>query len=116
MATAKTSAPAANDGRRSIQSIEVGVPLLAALVDAAKPLTLRDLAAGAGMTSAKAHPYLVSFIRVGLVQQDSITGQYELCLLYTSGLGRRGGQPLRDALNPGAGLPVQGPAPLYWEP
>lgn len=78
MATAKPSAPAANDGRRSIQSIEVGVPLLAALVDAAKPLTLRDLAAGAGMTSAKAHPYLVSFIRVGLVQQDSITGQYEL--------------------------------------
>ena len=47
---------AANDGRRSIQSIEVGVPLLAALVDAGKPLTLRDLAAGAGMTSAKAHP------------------------------------------------------------
>ncbi|WP_447921757.1 IclR family transcriptional regulator [Achromobacter aegrifaciens] len=72
------SSPAANDGRRSIQSIEVGVPLLAALVDAGKPLTLRDLAAGAGMTSAKAHPYLVSFIRVGLVQQDAITGQYEL--------------------------------------
>lgn len=78
MATSKTPAPAANDGRRSIQSIEVGVPLLAALVDAAKPLTLRDLAAGAGMTSAKAHPYLVSFIRVGLVQQDTVTGQYEL--------------------------------------
>ena len=30
------------------------------------------------MTSAKAHPYLVSFIRVGLVQQDGATGQYEL--------------------------------------
>lgn len=53
----------------------MGVPLLA---EAAKPLTLRDLAAGVGMTSAKAHPYLVSFIRVGLVQQDRITGQYEL--------------------------------------
>ena len=70
--------PAANDGRRSIQSIEVGAPLLAALVEAGKPLTLRDLAAGAGMTSAKAHPYLVSFVRVGLVQQDPLTGQYEL--------------------------------------
>jgi len=67
-----------NDGRRSIQSVEVGFPLLAALVDAGKPLTLRDLASAAGMTSAKAHPYLVSFTRVGLVQQDGITGQYEL--------------------------------------
>src|SRR3546814_17377550 len=65
-------------GRRSIQSVEVGFPLLAALVDAGKPLTLRDLAGAAGMTSAKAHPYLVSFIRVGLVQQDAVTGQYEL--------------------------------------
>ena len=55
------------------------MPLLAALVDAGKPLTLlRDPGAGAGMTSAKAHPYLVSFIRVGLVQQDGATGQYEL--------------------------------------
>ena len=39
----KATPAAANDGRRSIQSIEVGVPLLAALVDAGKPLTLRDL-------------------------------------------------------------------------
>ncbi|MET0186778.1 MAG: helix-turn-helix domain-containing protein, partial [Achromobacter sp.] len=69
---------AANDGRRSIQSIEVGCTLLTALVEAATPLSLRDLAQAAGMTSAKAHPYLVSFIRVGLVQQDGVTGQYEL--------------------------------------
>jgi DNA-binding IclR family transcriptional regulator len=68
----------ANDGRRSIQSVETGFPLLAALVDAGIPLTLRDVSARAGMTSAKAHPYLVSFSRVGLVQQDSSTGQYEL--------------------------------------
>jgi len=67
-----------NDGRRSIQSVEVGFPLLAALVNTGKPLTLRDVASEAGMTSAKAHPYLVSFIRVGLVQQDAITGHYEL--------------------------------------
>ena len=68
----------ANDGRRSIQSVETGFPLLAALVDAGRAMTLRDLAQAAGMTSAKAHPYLVSFIRVGLVQQDAVTGQYEL--------------------------------------
>src|SRR5690606_27814201 len=74
--TKKPAAP--NDGRRSIQSVETGFPLLAALVDAAIPLTLRDLASRAGMTSAKAHPYLVSFTRVGLVQQDSASGHYEL--------------------------------------
>lgn len=42
------------------------------------PLPLGELAARAGMASAKAHPYLVSFVRVGLVQQDSATGFYEL--------------------------------------
>src|SRR3546814_13316605 len=68
----------AQEGRRSIQSVETGFPLLAALVEADTPLTLRDLASRAGMTSAKAHPYLVSFTRVGLVQQDDSTGQYEL--------------------------------------
>ena len=67
-----------HDGRRSIQSIETGFPLLAALVEAGVPLALGDLARRAGMTSAKAHPYLVSFTRVGLVQQDATTGQYEL--------------------------------------
>ncbi|GAB2901476.1 IclR family transcriptional regulator [Paralcaligenes ginsengisoli] len=58
--------------------METGFPLLASLVDAGIPLTLRDLATRAGMTSAKAHPYLVSFVRVGLVKQDTTTGQYEL--------------------------------------
>ena len=67
-----------NDGRRGIQSVETGFPLLAALVDAGTALTLRDLSARAGMTSAKAHPYLVSFVRVGLVKQDEATGRYEL--------------------------------------
>lgn len=69
---------AAHDGRRRIRSVETGFPLLAALVDARIPLALGDLAARAGMTSAKAHPYLVSFVRVGLVQQDTSSGHYEL--------------------------------------
>ncbi|HLU15919.1 MAG TPA: IclR family transcriptional regulator [Burkholderiaceae bacterium] len=64
--------------RRGIRSVETGFPLLAALVEARMPLPLGELAARAGMASAKAHPYLVSFVRVGLVQQDSATGFYEL--------------------------------------
>jgi len=66
------------DAQRGIQSVETGFPLLAALVDAAQPLSLRDLASRAGMASAEAHPYLVSLIRLGLVQQDSVSGRYEL--------------------------------------
>lgn len=69
---------ATDSPQRSIQSIETGFALLAALVDSSAPLTLRDLSRAAGMTSAKAHPYLVSFIRVGLVRQDGASGRYEL--------------------------------------
>jgi DNA-binding IclR family transcriptional regulator len=65
-------------GRRGIQSIEVGGRLLAALAAQAQPMMLRDLAAAAGMPPAKAHPYLVSFGRIGLVDQDGATGRYTL--------------------------------------
>jgi DNA-binding IclR family transcriptional regulator len=64
--------------RRGIQSVEVGGQLLIALVDEGAPMLLRDLAQKAGMTSAKAHPYLVSFSNIGLIQQDPVSGRYEL--------------------------------------
>ena len=41
-------------------------------------MPLRDLAQKAGMTSAKAHPYLVSFGNLGLIEQDPVTGHYAL--------------------------------------
>ncbi|MGE5384976.1 MAG: IclR family transcriptional regulator [Betaproteobacteria bacterium] len=64
--------------RQGIQSIEVGCRLLNALAVARRPMMLRDLAAAAGMPPAKAHRYLVSFMRTGLVEQDSATGRYDL--------------------------------------
>ena len=64
--------------RRGIQSVEVGGQLLVALVEEGAPMLLRDLALKAGMTSAKAHPYLVSFGNTGLIQQDPVSGRYEL--------------------------------------
>lgn len=64
--------------QRGIQSIEVGGTLLQALVDAGAPLPLRELARRAGMTSAKAHPYLVSFGKLALIEQDPVTGHYGL--------------------------------------
>lgn len=63
---------------RGIQSIEVGGRLLRALVHLGRPAPLKDLAREAQMTPAKAHPYLVSFGKLGLIEQDPGTGHYGL--------------------------------------
>ena len=64
--------------QRGIQSIEVGGQLLRALVHQGRPLALKDLAREADMTPAKAHPYMVSFGRLGLIEQDGTSGHYRL--------------------------------------
>jgi DNA-binding IclR family transcriptional regulator len=64
--------------RRGIQSIEVGGKLLNVLVEQAAPMTLGDLARLGGMPASKAHPYLVSFCNLGIVEQDPVTGHYGL--------------------------------------
>ena len=64
--------------QRGIQSIEVGGQVLLALVHQGRPMALKDLAREAGMAPAKAHPYLVSFARIGLIEQDALTGFYFL--------------------------------------
>ena len=64
--------------RAGIQSVEVGFALLQVLSQAAGPLMLRDLAAAAGMSAAKAHRYLVSFQRLQLVVQDLGSTRYDL--------------------------------------
>ena len=57
--------------QRGIQSLDSTGELLAALVAAARPLTLRDLAAAAGMPPAKAFPHLVSLLKIGLLKRDA---------------------------------------------
>ena len=64
--------------RAGIQSVEVGFALVDTLARASGPLMLRDLAAAAGMSAAKAHRYLVSFQRLGLVSQDTASARYDL--------------------------------------
>jgi DNA-binding IclR family transcriptional regulator len=64
--------------RAGIQSVEVGFALLEVLSKAPGPLMLRDLAAAAGMSAAKAHRYLVSFQRLQLVAQDAGSTRYDL--------------------------------------
>ena len=78
--------------RQGIQSIEVGFRLLRVLSAASRPMMLRDIAKGAGMPAAKAHRYMVSFMRMGIIEQDSASGRYDLgsyaLELGLSGLGR----------------------------
>jgi DNA-binding IclR family transcriptional regulator len=78
MSTAERGEEGAVRESRGIQSIEVGGTLLLALAHLARPTPLKDLAAEAGMNAAKAHPYLVSFGKLGLIQQDPATGYYGL--------------------------------------
>lgn len=68
----------ADRDRRGIQSVEVGGQLLRALAHTGRPLALKDLAREAGMPPAKAHPYLVSFGKIGLIEQDPASGRYGL--------------------------------------
>ncbi|MGA8010384.1 MAG: IclR family transcriptional regulator [Thiomonas sp.] len=62
---------------RGIQSVEVGGRLLLALAHVGRPLALKDLAQEADMAPGKAHPYLVSFGKLGLIEQDA-AGRYGL--------------------------------------
>lgn len=84
--------------RRGIQSIEIGSALLVELARKIRPTALKDLANAAGMTAGKAHPYMVSFLKVGFVTQTD-AGHYELGpLALQLGLARlRRMDPVREA-------------------
>jgi DNA-binding IclR family transcriptional regulator len=62
--------------QQGIQSIEVGNELLVVLADAPQPLTLKELAGRSRMSAPKAHRYLVSYVRLRLVEQETDTGRY----------------------------------------
>jgi DNA-binding IclR family transcriptional regulator len=64
--------------QRAVQSVEVGGRLLLAMAEHPAPMTLKDLAAQAGLPPSRAHPYLVSYGKLGLVQQDATSGRYAL--------------------------------------
>ena len=64
--------------QRSVQSVEVGGRLLLALAANPVPMGLKDLAAKSGLSAARAHPYLVSYIKLGLIERDSASQRYAL--------------------------------------
>ncbi len=116
--------------RAGIQSVEVGFGLLQVLAASAGPLMLRDLAATAGMSAAKAHRYLVSFQRLQLVTQDAGSTRYDLgpaalklglaslSRLDSVKLARERMAPLMEQIGQTLALAVwgnQGPTIVHWE-
>ncbi len=132
MASRPPAAPPADlpPPRAGIQSVEVGFTLLQALAASSGALMLRDLAAAAGMSAAKAHRYLVSFQRLALVTQDAGTTRYDLgpaaLKLGLASLSRLDGVklarqrlvPLMERIGQTLALAVwgnQGPTIVHWE-
>jgi DNA-binding IclR family transcriptional regulator len=66
------------DARQGIQSVELAMTVLAALERGLGPLSLGQIATASGMSPSKAHRYLVSLVRIGLVAQSRATGAYDL--------------------------------------
>ena len=116
--------------RAGIQSVEVGFSLLQVLAASTGALMLRDLAAAAGMSAAKAHRYLVSFQRLDLVTQDAGSTRYDLgpaalklglaslSRLDCVKLARQRLGPLMEQIGQTLALAVwgnQGPTIVHWE-
>ncbi|MES2414112.1 MAG: IclR family transcriptional regulator [Pseudomonadota bacterium] len=116
--------------RAGIQSVEVGFGLLQVLAASSGPLMLRDLAAAAGMSAAKAHRYLVSFQRLALVAQDAGSTRYDLgpaalklglaslSRIDSVKLARQRIGPLMEDIGQTLALAVwgnQGPTMVHWE-
>jgi DNA-binding IclR family transcriptional regulator len=74
----ESAKPMAPDRKNTagVQSIETGTALLQVLAQGDGPMKLSDLAAAAGMSTSRAHKYLASFIRCGLVRQSHPSGRY----------------------------------------
>ena len=64
--------------QQGIQSIEIGGIILRVLAASGRPTMLKDISRQSGMPAAKAHRYLVSFQRMGLVSQDLQSARYQL--------------------------------------
>ena len=64
--------------QRGIQSIDVGGRLLQAIALSHGAMMLKEMAEAADMPAAKAHAYLVSFCKLGMMEQDPVTGRYDL--------------------------------------
>lgn len=118
------------EGKHGVQSMEVGMGLLRVMVNGQRAMALKDIAAAADMPAPKAHRYLVSLIRAGLVEQDPMTSRYDLGPFAMNiglvaidrmdrvRLGLQAIAELRDQINETTALAVwgdNGPVIVRWE-
>ncbi|MFL9889046.1 IclR family transcriptional regulator [Paraburkholderia agricolaris] len=68
------------DSKGGVQALETGLSLLMAFTRLKGPQQLKTLAEASRMPAAKAHRYLVSLSRAGLVRQESEGSRYSLGL------------------------------------
>lgn len=68
---------ASNDSQTGVQSFEVGMALFGHLLRLRRPVSLSELAESSGMHPSKAHRYLVSMVRTGLVTRTG-RGSYRV--------------------------------------
>ncbi len=84
IASVKTQPPSDSEpgepspARQGIQSVELAMTVLQALEEGRGPMSLTQIAAASGMQPSKAHRYLVSLARVGLVAQSPGSGRYDM--------------------------------------
>lgn len=72
------SPQSSNNDSAGVQSAEVGLRLLYPLIEADGPLSLKAISDAAQFAPPKAHRYLVSFVRAGLVERAAESGCYKL--------------------------------------
>ncbi len=118
------------DGKHGVQSLEIGMGILRAMVDGQRSMMLKEIAAAADMPASKAHRYLVSLIRAGLVEQDPMSSRYDLGAFALNiglvaldrldrvRLGLNAIAEMRDEINQTTALAVwgdRGPVIVRWE-
>lgn len=118
------------EGKHGVQSLEIGMGILRAMANGQRSMMLKDIAAAADMPASKAHRYLVSLIRAGLVDQDPMTSRYDLGTFALNlglvaldrldrvRLGLSAISELRDEINQTTALAVWGdggPVVIRWE-
>ena len=64
--------------RQGIQSVEIAMTVLDALERGGGPMSLTQIAHASGMGASKAHRYLVSLGRAGMVAQSRSSGLYDM--------------------------------------
>lgn len=64
--------------RRGIQSVGTGLRVLEALAELSEPSTLTAIAQASELSNSQAHRYLASLVASRMVQQDPLTGRYDV--------------------------------------